>query len=67
MHDGSWSGSIAWKDGSGPTAWQREAFALAGEPKQLVELDCRHYDPYLSFLEPAVDAARSWFVTHLRP
>lgn len=58
---------IATNDTQTPTAWQREAFALAGEPKQLVELDCRHYDPYLSFLEPAVDAARSWFVTHLRP
>ena len=57
---------IATNDTQTPTAWQREAFALAGGPKRLVELDCRHYDPYLSFLEPAVDAARDWFVTHLQ-
>jgi len=56
---------IATRDTQTPTPWQREAFALAGEPKQLVELDCRHYDPYLSHLEPATAAARDFFVTQL--
>lgn len=58
---------IATQDTQTPTAWQREAFAKALEPKRLMELECRHYDPYVSHLEPAVNAARDWFVEHLRP
>ncbi|MDH4144391.1 MAG: alpha/beta fold hydrolase [Acidimicrobiia bacterium] len=56
---------IAAHDTQTPTQWQREAFELAGQPSRLIELDCRHYDPYTSHLEPAVSAARDWFVEHL--
>ena len=56
---------IAAHDTQTPTPWQREAFEKAREPKRLVELDCRHYDPYVSHLAAAADAAREWFVEHL--
>ena len=56
---------IAAHDTQTPTTWQQEAFARAGEPKRLVELDCRHYDPYSSHFEEAAAAARDWFVDHL--
>lgn len=58
---------IATRDTQTPTAWQREAFATAGEPKALVELDCRHYDPYTTYLAESSSAARDWFVRHLQP
>jgi uncharacterized protein len=56
---------IAAHDTQTPTAWQREVFATAGEPKRLTELDCRHYDPYTSHRDQAVAAATEWFVAHL--
>ena len=56
---------IAAHDTQTPTAWQQEAYAKADQPKRLVELDCRHYDPYLSHFEEAAAAARDWFVEHL--
>jgi fermentation-respiration switch protein FrsA (DUF1100 family) len=45
----------------------REAFARAGEPKKLLELDCGHFDVYPggSHHEDAVAAAVDWFTTHL--
>ncbi|MCC6435213.1 MAG: alpha/beta fold hydrolase [Acidimicrobiales bacterium] len=58
---------IATNDTQTPTAWQRAAYATAGEPKRLVELECRHYDPYTTYLEQSAGAARDWFVEHLRP
>jgi len=56
---------IAANDTQTPTAWQREAFAQATEPKRLVELDCRHYDPYVSHLDQTATAALDWFAAHL--
>ena len=56
---------IAAHDTQTPTAWQREAFELAGEPKELVTLDCRHYDPYVSHLEESATGARDWFTRWL--
>ena len=56
---------VATHDATTPTAWQREAFAAAGEPKRLVEIDCRHYDVYMDRLEEAAAAARDWFAAHL--
>jgi hypothetical protein len=57
---------IADQDTQTPVAWQREAFALAGEPKKLVILPGRHYDPYTAQLAPSRQAALDWFQAHLR-
>ena len=56
---------IAARDTQTPTPWQLDAYARAGEPKRLVELDCRHYDPYVSHFDEAANPARDWFVEHL--
>lgn len=48
-----------------PVAWQREAFALAGEPKKLVTLPGGHYDPYLQHLPASIEASLAWFREHL--
>lgn len=53
------------RDTQTPVDWQREAFALIGEPKRLVTLPGRHYDPYVALLPQSIAAARDWFVTHL--
>lgn len=58
---------VADRDTQTPVAWQREAFELAGEPKKLVTLPGRHYDPYMGQLEASRSAARDWFVAHLGP
>ena len=57
---------IADQDTQTPFAWQREAFELAGEPKHLVALHGRHYDPYTRLLEESVEAALNWFKAHLQ-
>ena len=56
---------VARHDTTTPTAWQHEAFAAIGEPKQLLELDCRHYDVYMDQLDAAADAALAWYRAHL--
>ena len=56
---------IADKDTQTPVVWQREAFELAGEPKKLVTLSGRHYDPYTRLLEESGEAALDWFKNHL--
>ncbi|WP_416898447.1 MAG: alpha/beta hydrolase [Minwuia sp.] len=56
---------VADRDTQTPTAGQLETFELANEPKKLVRLDCRHYDPYMSHIGEASAAARDWFLTHL--
>ena len=56
---------VARHDTTTPTAWQHEAFAAIGEPKQLLELDCRHYDVYMDHLDAAADAALAWYRAHL--
>ena len=56
---------IADHDTQTPTAWQVETFQAIGEPKKLVRLDCRHYDPYSRNVEAASTAAGDWFHTHL--
>ncbi|MEM7540445.1 MAG: alpha/beta fold hydrolase [Pseudomonadota bacterium] len=56
---------IADHDTQTPTAWQLEAFELMGEPKKLVQLNCRHYDPYMTKLEQAATAALGWYRAHL--
>jgi hypothetical protein len=56
---------VAANDTTTPTAWQHEAFAAAGEPKRLVEIDCRHYDVYMDRIDEAAAAAREWFAAHL--
>lgn len=56
---------VADRDTQTPVAGQIETFELAGEPKKLVRLDCRHYDPYSSHRPQAASAARDWFLEHL--
>jgi fermentation-respiration switch protein FrsA (DUF1100 family) len=56
---------VADQDTQTPVAWQLEAFALAGEPKRLITLKGRHYDPYMGLLDESIAAALDWFTTHL--
>lgn len=56
---------IAERDTQTPVAWQREAYARAGEPKALVALAGRHYDPYTALFGPSSAAAVDWFRTRL--
>jgi fermentation-respiration switch protein FrsA (DUF1100 family) len=58
---------VADRDTQTPVAWQLEAFELAAEPKKLVTLPGRHYDPYMGQLAASTAAAREWFVAHLGP
>jgi len=58
---------VADHDTQTPVQWQREAFALAGQPKRLVSLPGRHYDPYMGLKREATEAALDWFQTHLSP
>ncbi len=57
---------VADQDTQTPVDWQREAFEMAGEPKKLVTLPGRHYDPYTKLLQPSRQAALDWFDEHLR-
>jgi len=56
---------VAANDVQTPTAWQHEAYALMGEPKQLIEIDCRHYDVYMDRIDAAAAAATAWYTRHL--
>lgn len=56
---------IADHDTQTPTEWQLEAFEQAKDPKRLLRIDCRHYDPYSANLPEAATAATDWFKTHL--
>lgn len=56
---------VANRDTQTPTPWQLETFVQIGEPKKLVQIDCRHYDVYMSQQVTAMDAAADWFVEHL--
>lgn len=58
---------LAEQDEQTPFAGQLAAYHRAGEPKRLVALDCKHYDPYTSRFEDACGAACDWFTTHLSP
>lgn len=58
---------LAQADEQTPFEGQHKAFERAGEPKSLLSLACRHYDPYTSHFEPACAAACAWFTTHLLP
>jgi len=57
---------VADQDTQTPVDWQREALELAGEPKKLLTLPGRHYDPYTKLLQPSRQAALDWFGEHLR-
>lgn len=56
---------LATDDTQTPYVGQRAAFELAGEPRQLLLLEGRHYNPYTSLFTPAATAARDWFLRHL--
>ncbi len=57
---------VADQDTQTPVDWQREAFELAGEPKKLVTLSGRHYDPYTLRLQESRQAALDWFEEYLK-
>ena len=50
-----------------PIELVREEFARAGEPKQLLELPCGHFDVYSTepWFDRAADAATEWFSSQL--
>jgi fermentation-respiration switch protein FrsA (DUF1100 family) len=56
---------VATNDQQTPTAWQLEAFSRIGEPKRLLEIDCRHYDVYMEKLDEAAAGALAWYQEHL--
>ncbi len=56
---------VADRDEITPTGPQLEAFAAAGEPKQLVRFDCMHYDVYTALLAESAAVARDFLLTHL--
>ena len=58
---------VAANDTRVPTRDQLEAYDRALEPKELLLLDCKHYDPYMSRLDEASKAACEFFVKHLKP
>ena len=55
------------RDSLVPIDLVRSTFARAGEPKELVELDCGHFEVYPggTHHEVAADAATEWFTAHL--
>ena len=57
---------VADQDTQTPVAWQREAFEMAAEPKKLVTLAGRHYDPYTLLLNESRQAALDWFRENLQ-
>lgn len=50
-----------------PTRDQLAAYDRALEPKELLLLDCGHYDPYMQRLEEVIEAGRDFLVLHLNP
>ena len=46
-------------------AGQRSAYAAAGEPKSLLEVDGHHYSVYTDWKDVTIAAARDWFLEHL--
>ena len=58
---------LATQDTQTPYAGQRAAYDRAGAPKQLLALDCGHYDPYTSHFDESAQAAVAWFQAHLVP
>ena len=59
---------VALQDALIPSDMALAAFATAGEPKQLLTLDCGHFAPYTGDTFRSVSAAEcAWFCTHLRP
>lgn len=58
---------VAERDSLIPVHAARAAFDRAGEPKELLALDCRHFDVYATepWFSRASGAARAWFEKHL--
>ncbi len=56
---------VADRDTQTPVEGQLAAFAKAGEPKRLVSLPGRHYDPDMSLRPQSIAAALEWFEQHL--
>ncbi len=56
---------LAKHDEQTPFAGQLAAYERALEPKRLLTLECKHYDPYTSHFAPACNAALEWFKLHL--
>jgi fermentation-respiration switch protein FrsA (DUF1100 family) len=51
-----------------PAALARSAFDRAGEPKELLALDCQHTDVYNvePWMSQSADAATDWFTSNLK-
>ena len=58
---------IAENDTRVPSRDQLNAYSRALEPKELLLLNCSHYDPYMSLLEESSKAACNFFIEHLNP
>lgn len=54
------------KDPQTPVAWQKEAYHLMNQPKKLITLKGRHYDPHTSHLGQTISAAINWFDNYLK-
>jgi fermentation-respiration switch protein FrsA (DUF1100 family) len=57
---------LAKSDPIAPPDTIRAAFARAGEPKQLVEIEGTHYSPYLEAAAQTSRGAVEWFNEHLK-
>jgi uncharacterized protein len=58
---------LAKNDPIAPPETIRAAFARAGEPKRLVEVEGTHYSVYLEAAEEASRWAVEWFTEYLKP
>jgi hypothetical protein len=57
---------LAKSDPIAPPDTIRAAFARAGEPKRLVEVEGTHYSPYLEAAAETSRGAVDWFSEHLK-
>ena len=57
---------LAKSDPIAPPDTIRAAFARAGEPKRLVEVEGTHYSPYLEAAAQTSREAVDWFSEHLK-
>jgi len=48
-----------------PASLQLAAYEAAAEPKELLRLPCKHYDPYTTYLDESATAACEFLVRHL--
>ena len=54
-------------DIAAPISYAVKLYELAQEPKSMVVLPGHHYTPYTTWRAASAQAARDWFVEHLKP